>query len=231
MYIFYLILFKKNFRKYNGKSFIKKKIKNKKFYLCISILFALVSHRYIFRTPQLSAIFLLFSFFTKFDKECKQTSGSSQNISEERINIFHRCHCMRFNLEIFIQYSIPHYISFAWLVHRLIDPGISCSAVRRVQLQSSQSLRQEVVQTTKTTGKFISLESCSFLLFLSSKREQLPCSSSVSNLCYRCLPIFSTDSRKLPFFSAISYKTETKRKEINQTLRDCCNKTILSSTI
>lgn len=227
MYIFSYFI-QKNFR---NKSFIKKKIKNKKFYLCISILFALVSHRYIFRTPQLSAIFLLFSFFTKFDKECKQTSGSSQNISEERINIFHRCHCMRFNLEIFIQYSIPHYISFAWLVHRLIDPGISCSAVRRVQLQSSQSLRQEVVQTTKTTGKFISLESCSFLLFLSSKREQLPCSSSVSNLCYRCLPIFSTDSRKLPFFSAISYKTETKRKEINQTLRDCCNKTILFSTI
>lgn len=103
------------------------------------------------------------------------------------------------------------YVSFAWLVHRLIDPGISCSAVRRVQLQSSQSLRQEVVQTTKTTGKFISLESCSFLLFLSSK--QLPCPSFVSNLCYRCLAIFSTDSRKLPFFSAISYKEEIERKE------------------
>lgn len=193
------------------KVLLRKKSRIKKFYLSISI----VSSIYFSNTSTLSHLSLLLIFlFHTFDKERKQTSGSNQNISEERINIFHRCHyIMCFSLEIFTQYSILHYISFAWLVHRLIDPGISCSAVRRVQLQSSQSLRQEVVQTTKTTGKFISLESCSFLLFLSSKREQLPCSSSVSNLCYRCLPIFSTDSRKLPFFSAISYKKETERKE------------------
>lgn len=65
------------------KVLLRKKSRIKKFYLSISI----VSSIYFSNTSTLSHLSLLLIFlFHTFDKERKQTSGSNQNISEERIN-------------------------------------------------------------------------------------------------------------------------------------------------
>lgn len=194
-----------------------------------------MSHRYIFRIPQLSAIFLfyLFSFFTRSIKNVNKLQAPIKTYQKKELISFIDVTILCALASKFlpnILYCIIYLLhgwSIDWSTQGLaVALSVACNC-RVLKVYARKSYKQPKQQVNLSLSKVVP-SCCSYLRNENNSHAPRPYLISVIDACQYFQPIRENYHSFLPFLT--KRRQKERKKGNNQTLRDW-NKTILFSTI